>query len=386
MWTEFGVSSRGGTHIRYGMPCQDASLCRNGKGYWIATAADGHGSRRHFRSQKGAVLACQAACDCIERFTQALAPDHMPSEIDVQLLKQNILHTWRKSVEEDAARHIWSIEELLEQNVLLSEAEYAALVHEGSVWIPYGSTLAALLVTRDFWLALQIGDGDVMTISRDGVFAWPMPESKINHGCYTASLCMANPMPEFRHCTGRKLPAVLLAYTDGVEKAFASKGKTLVEFLYAIWHVAHQGNEAEVRAAMTVLAQQGPVKDDATLVGLIDTAVDIPFPKLDELQRNEELQRIRAQIMEYTSTMAYNSVRLQQMNRFHPDNALTAEQMEQIVQRCQKQLEALQAEEQRLLSMDEESINMNPEEDTPNMTWAAMPKGTDGEANDFNDI
>ena len=385
MWTTFGASSRGGMHIRHDLPCQDASLCRNGEGYWITAAADGHGSRRHFRSQTGSELACRAACDCMERFVQTLVPGKGPTEIDVQLLKQSILHTWRKSVEEDAARRIWTIEELLEQGSVLSEEEYAALAQDRNPWIPYGSTLEALLVTEEFFLALQIGDGEVVTLSREGDFAWPMPESMVNQGRFTASLCMGDPMPEFRHCLSRELPAAVLAYTDGVEKAFPPHSRALVEFLYAVWRVARQGDADEVQSALEAVARLGSVKDDATLTGVINTAVDISVPRLDELQRAEELQRIHARMNECSSALAYNAARLQQMDRLTREGAAAVGQMEQIMQRCSQQLAELREAEQRLMEAADETVDMGPEEEL-NMIWAVPPEEADGEYHDSDDI
>ena len=386
MWSKFGVSSRGGTHISRDLPCQDASACREGAGYWIAAAADGHGSRKHFRSQTGSELACVAACDCLERFAQGVATGNLPTETEVQLLKQNILLQWRQAVEADAANRAWTSEELLEQKALLDEAEYAALTDDRGQWIPYGTTLAALLVTQEFYLAVQIGDGEVLTISRAGEFAWPMPESKVNQGRFTASMCMAEPMPEFRHCMSRELPAALLAYTDGVEKAFPSRSKALVEFLYAVYGVACCGDEDEVRSALNVVAQLGPAKDDATLAGLIDTSVNAPAPQVDEMQRTEELNRVRARMNDCSSALAYNRACLQRMSILTPEDALAAEQMEQIVQRCSQQLEALRAEEQRLMGVEVQLSDAIFDEEGPDITWAAPPVEADGETNDTDDI
>lgn len=386
MWSKFGVSCRGGMHISSDLPCQDACACREGEGYWIAAAADGHGSRKHFRSQTGSELACMVACDCLESFAQSIAPVNLPTEVDVQLLKQDILLRWRQAVEEDAARRKWTSEELLEQEALLEEAEYAALVDERSRWIPYGTTLAVLLVTEDFYLAVQIGDGEVLAISRDGVFSWPMPESKVNQGRFTASLCMEEPMQEFRHCMSRELPAALMVYTDGVEKAFPPHSKTLVEFLYAVYGVARCDDAEEVRSALNAVAQLSPVKDDATLAGLIDTRVEVPVPRVDEIQRTVELNRLRARINDCSSALAYNSARLQRINILTPEDALAAEQMEQIVQRCSQQLEALRLEEQRLTGMEEEPIDLIFDEEESKLTWAAPPAVADGEANDTDDI
>ena len=150
MWSKFGVSSRGGTHISRDLPCQDASACREGAGYWIAAAADGHGSRKHFRSQTGSELACVAACDCLERFAQGVATGNLPTETEGQLLKQNIRLQWRQAVEADAANRAWTSEELLEQKALLDEAEYAALTALLSRLYPTKQGLTTLFCAKRY--------------------------------------------------------------------------------------------------------------------------------------------------------------------------------------------------------------------------------------------
>lgn len=369
MWSTFGASRQGGTHIRLNLPCQDASLCREGEGYSIVACADGHGSRKHFRSETGAALACKVACDCLEELLQRISL--IPTEEEIELLKGQILLWWRHSVKQDVQQHPWTTKELEEQADLLNQPEYDELVNEQSVWIPYGTTVTAVLVTADFWLAVQLGDGDMVTLSPKGEFGWPMPESNINNGHFTASLCMTDPMPEFRHCMDVQFPAAFLAYTDGIEKSFPARGKRLLEYLYAIWCVVFTGKVDEVQKALAAATQLGPVKDDATIVGIINDSVKIDRPAFAELQRMEQLSHIKAQINEIYSTMEYNQSRLEQINRETADEEQAAMEMEQIILRCGQQIAVLEATAKEL--MQGNSGAETDEADSPDNEIASEP-------------
>ena len=87
-----------------------------------------------------------------------------------------------------------------------------------------------------------------------------------------------------------------------------------------------------------------------------------------------------------SSALAYNRACLQRMSILTPEDALAAEQMEQIVQRCSQQLEALRAEEQRLMGVEVQLSDAIFDEEGPDITWAAPPVEAAGETNDTDDI
>src|SRR5450755_2660170 len=72
-WAVTGATIRGASHLRTGLPNQDALQ------YWLAdgTAAaailavsDGHGSAPHFRSQIGSALAVHTAVDVLKELVE----------------------------------------------------------------------------------------------------------------------------------------------------------------------------------------------------------------------------------------------------------------------------------------------------------------------------
>ena len=72
----FHCTRTGASHIRKHLPCQDASASAVIRGLSVAVVADGHGSRRHFRSDRGAVIACRTVLEKVEellvRFNETL--------------------------------------------------------------------------------------------------------------------------------------------------------------------------------------------------------------------------------------------------------------------------------------------------------------------------
>lgn len=424
MWSTFGASQQGGTHIQMNLPCQDASLCREGKGYSIAAVADGHGSRKHFRSGKGSELACMVACDCMEALLEHIKPKKAPTEEEIQLLKGQIYLNWQHVVKLDVEQNPWTAEELKEQAALLKPEEYENLMGRANVWLPYGTTILTILVTENFWLAVQLGDGDMLTFSPKGDITWPMPESNVNQGHFTASLCMSDPMPEFRHYISESFPAAFLLYTDGIEKAFPARGRQLSEFLYAIWKVVYAGKLSEVEKALTAVAHLSPVKDDATIAGIIDCQVSIEKPAFEEMKRLEQIARIEAQISEVVSTMEYNQSCLQRLECRTADDQFAAMEMEQIILQCAQQIEQLKNQTKQLMQNEHNAettgtihtakdANIHCDDripepqnttstdeaceeeeetatlflhDDPQLTWTLPPKKEDGEVSDPDNI
>ena len=76
-----GISAitKGQSHINDGTECQDfTELDINGDKYAFAAVADGHGSKKHFRSDRGSQFAAESAKESIyeymddyDKFTQA---------------------------------------------------------------------------------------------------------------------------------------------------------------------------------------------------------------------------------------------------------------------------------------------------------------------------
>ena len=289
------ASAQGGFHREHGMESQDFSAVYAGEGWLCAAVADGHGSRKYFRSGTGAELACDALRETLER---------LGADAEPQALKDAIVARWRERVRAHLAAQPFTQEELAEQEALLSAGTYASLVRGETAEIAYGSTLVCAVVTQAGWLAMQLGDGGVALFDAAGGCAFPMPESAANVGFFTASLAMADPAGEFRHCAGAGRPALLTLYTDGVEKAFPEKSLALAQYLHAAYTGA-LADEQALAACVTRIAESSAVRDDTSLALLLDEGVAVAPPAQTDGQREAALRRLRAQLAECEGTLDY---------------------------------------------------------------------------------
>ena len=159
------ISLRGNSHKQNGKPMQDYSGAVKGDGYNIAIVCDGHGSDKHFRSHVGSRLATEAAQAKLIEFAQA-NPDYATASKNfgakAERLKLSILSAWMKGIDED------------QKETPFTEKELSSGVPQGTDYfakytklVPYGSTMLAVLLGSDYYVALMIGDGVILRMTPD---------------------------------------------------------------------------------------------------------------------------------------------------------------------------------------------------------------------------
>ena len=344
-YVTFAERTTGESHIRVGRPCQDYCLCINDEinNAVIFAVADGHGSRKHFRSEVGSRFACEIAVQLVTAFIKD-HPDEIPDAEMVDDLKASIVDAWKRKVIDDANNNIWTIEELEEQEALLSNEQYNMLLNGKGLLVPYGSTLIVGFYTSAYYCGMQLGDGGFVQVMQDGSYIWPIPESKLNVGSYTASLCMQNPLPEFRHYISEDQPFALLAYSDGIEKAFPPHSVELAEYLYRILQVARSKKinfRDGIRFGIEKLALNGSVRDDVSIAGIVDLEHDNPNPRMTEEQKNQLEEKIDCLLKECEDTIAYYEDKLKQLDREASSIAKSIEEIHSIIQGKKEQFEEL---------------------------------------------
>ena len=343
-YSTFHTLHIGAAHVRRGLPCQDMCLSESDDRFSIAVVSDGHGSRRHFRSEHGARFACEIALARIRAFLEQ-TESWTNEERQAQLpeLKQQICEDWRSAVLDDLQLHPWSQAELDEQRQLLSDEQLKRLLSGKSAAIAYGCTLCAVFTAPWGWGALQVGDGCVTVIEADGAYRWPMPESLINEGNLTASLCSENPLEDFRDVLGDGHPIGLMAYTDGIEKSFPSQGKEIVSLLYRVWKNQRFGDENRLEQLTRFLGEvtrRSPIGDDVSIAGIIDRDAEDVAPLVSDAMRMQELRGLEAQRKELLTTVEYNRRRLQEVLRDAPGSE-AEEQIRRILDRREADLTAM---------------------------------------------
>jgi serine/threonine protein phosphatase PrpC len=271
-WLVVVATARGASHEAAGTPNQDAvhsvGLECLGPGAVVAAVSDGHGDRRHFRSDRGARFAVEAACRCSAELAGRLKRLDDARELErfaVATLVPTILEHWRSAVNADMERTPFTH----------AEATRRAARNDAPV-VAYGATLLVAVGWREWLLLTQIGDGDVIVMRPDGEVTVPIPPDPSLDGLRTTSLCQASALGAFRVAVIDRsftdLAGVLLA-TDGFGNAQAvdrwegAVGADLVKMIrtQGVEWVATQLPEWLVRCA----SSEGSA-DDATVALLVE--------------------------------------------------------------------------------------------------------------------
>lgn len=237
----------GASHHQNGKPCQDSSLGIKGRGFAFIAIADGHGGERYFRSDMGSRLAVAAARECMtDRAVTGMLKKALPAKerlCVILQLKKSIVGRWNRSVAEHLAVNPFTDGELAR----LPE-KYAGEYRSGNrIESAYGSTLIAVLWTKYFLLALQIGDGNCVIMDRNEIFTHPVP---VDERCFlntTTSLCDEDVINEFRHYFSTKLPVAVLIGSDGIDDCFAGTEKR--DDFYRVILSSFTAADAETAAA-----------------------------------------------------------------------------------------------------------------------------------------
>lgn len=208
----------GQSHIDNGTECQDcAQLDLENKNYVMAAVADGHGSKKHFRSDRGSQFATEAAKDSIyeymndyERFVDAYQVDR---EYLIDRIVKMIITKWHEKISED-----------LDQNPITQEEIDKYLdgtFNSDKVSSVYGTTLLVGVMSEKCNFGFLIGDGSFVVIDKHGKAYIPIEDtnSKAN---YTSSLSSSDSYNGFVTHFFDEMPFSIMVSTDGLVKSFAN--------------------------------------------------------------------------------------------------------------------------------------------------------------------
>jgi len=228
----------GASHKRRGLPCQDYSgsahlLSGDGLPVGLMAVADGHGNRRYWLSDVGSRLACELALKlAAEELTkQRLSETRGEHRKAIHAWLANDLATrlvsaWKEAIEAD-----WRQRELPE-------------AHRGESFSSqtYGSTLALVVLTPNWWAHTGLGDWDLVQLN--GNDPDQIISQEATHGLQgeaTESLCL----PDARHCFNARTAIYplggdrsqgfgLVLSTDGIRKSCATDADYLALSRYLL--------------------------------------------------------------------------------------------------------------------------------------------------------
>ena len=226
-WHVYGQSVRGAAHDRLGLPNQDAIhwLPASGVGPPIILGvSDGHGSPKSFRSDVGSRLAVEQSAWMVQDLLDG-QPD--PSNLSAvkrtaeDYLPREIVRRWQEMVEDHLAENPLTDEELA--SVAEQQGSDARQKVVNNPLLAYGATLLIVLVTRDFILYLQLGDGDILVVDETGGVSRPLPKDERLFANETTSLCRKDAWQDVRfrfQALFGKSPSMILLATDGYANSY----------------------------------------------------------------------------------------------------------------------------------------------------------------------
>lgn len=201
-WCAISASVRGAAHVRGVLPNQDAVLAESIAGGAILAVSDGHGSDKCFRSHIGSRLAVELAVSVLREFALEHADESAAARLPGEIVRR-----WRAAVNEECAA-----------NPLSDDYRHEPMV-------AYGATLVCVLLATDYLLCLQLGDGEILTASRDSPEVMqPIAADAALIANETTSLCQPDAEQKFRirFQPLDEPPALILLATDGYPNSFAA--------------------------------------------------------------------------------------------------------------------------------------------------------------------
>ena len=232
-WRAAGRSVMGASHTRSGKPNQDALGWSPDSGlgsHVILAVADGHGSAKCFRSERGSRMAVATALAEIARLLEEQGTGDLSAvkRLGQERLPQALVRQWKQSVEEDLAREPLTDTELL--TLGRSEGEASQDLVAGQPILAYGSTLLAVAATPQYLLYVQIGDGDILSVSDSGEVTRPVSSDHRLFANETTSLCSTDAWKDFRvtfQVLSAAPPALILLSSDGYANSFQDESSFL---------------------------------------------------------------------------------------------------------------------------------------------------------------
>ena len=237
-WLVYSKSVEGALHSRTGYSNQDSIRWKQShtSNTIVMSVADGHGSDIHFRSKVGSQIAVKIAVETLFDLFH-----NQPIEIDNVFQVRDIIrysaprllvHNWMDLVQYHVQKHPFSPSEI---DLILKKK--GPLILEKIVNNPkiaYGSTLLTAVITKNYFIFFQLGDGNILIVDNDQnvrcMFSNKNSDSddksSIESIIHTESLCMDNSWLEFK--TGifdfqALKPKLILLSTDGYCNSFSSE-------------------------------------------------------------------------------------------------------------------------------------------------------------------
>lgn len=213
-WRLIGKSVTGAVHQLHNKTSQDCFKIHNEEPLILAVA-DGHGSQNSPFSDLGAQLAVEVGVDTCLKFYNHAKQSNLKLDMIKQMAEEElpkiIVKEWVQKVTDDYQ----SRRDIIEGSLDI-----------GSLLVKYGSTLLIALLSPNFHIYLQLGDGDILLVDEKGIVSSPISRDQRLIGNQTTSLCSPEAWKEIRTAffsSHEPLPALILLASDGYSNSYKSE-------------------------------------------------------------------------------------------------------------------------------------------------------------------
>lgn len=219
----YGESIKGATHERNGLPLQDSKrIDEISDKITIIAVADGHGSEKCPRSDRGATMAVNSFCEIMKKYLLSYGTQEdgmlnliafLNREGDTRFA-QDVCAEWQSRVKQSYYKN-------KEENLVNPDGD----IDWAKVYSLYGTTLLGMLITDTFVFTFQIGDGDINLITENDMS--PMVEPEKFLGTETHSMSKVDAWRKSVTSLRRKdieseKPYLYMLSTDGFVNSYAS--------------------------------------------------------------------------------------------------------------------------------------------------------------------
>ena len=255
----FATKSIGAMHRLNDKPNQDAWKIVDLDNATIIAVADGLGSNRCKFSKYGSKIAVNVFCDLISEIYINSAGQNIPffetlSNFRHDKLPKSIESCWQDEVTHHFAEKI-------------SESDKDS---ENEVYELYATTLLGLVLTNEFYFAIQIGDGNILSIHDDEVVEdviQPDIQLGVDTYCLSQSEAWTNFKTNIIQPRENNFPALFLLSTDGLANSYANNEafhRVGIDYLNWIKEVGFKQIQNKIYYILRSTSEKGS-GDDITL-------------------------------------------------------------------------------------------------------------------------
>lgn len=260
---------KGATHVRNQMPCQDnKKIVKISNEITIIALADGHGSSKCPRSDRGSMIAVNSFYHIMKKYLEIYGEDEedithlmtfLNREGDVRFA-QDVCEEWQARVKQSFYKN--KVEGMTNED---------GSIKWPSVFSLYGTTLLGMLITDSFVFSFQIGDGDISAVTKDAVEPLVEPEKFL--GTETHSLSKPDAWRKAVASVHRleldsQEPYMYMLSTDGFANSYTSDKeyhKTCIDYLKMLQEYGIDVVQANLKKWLTETSELG-CGDDITVV------------------------------------------------------------------------------------------------------------------------